>query len=105
MNILAIQFNCPTKFTPIAQYKMLQEVSKDPRVSSRDLQAALETVNMNDLLQSNKESAQIWKVSKEEASILKKEMQSNTYMRNQTSGTICPGQMSQRWRCLVKTKD
>lgn len=53
MNILAIQFNCPTKFTPIAQRKMLQEVSKNARVSSRDLQAALETVNMNDVLQSN----------------------------------------------------
>lgn len=41
MNTYTIQFNSP----PTAQSKMLQDLSKNP--IKRDLQAALQTVNMN----------------------------------------------------------
>ncbi|KAK3547952.1 hypothetical protein QTP70_001317 [Hemibagrus guttatus] len=37
----------PTKFTPRAQQQLIQEVTKDPTTTSKELQASLASVKMN----------------------------------------------------------
>ncbi|MBN3326738.1 CE290 protein, partial [Atractosteus spatula] len=50
---------CPTKFNTTADRKMLQEVSKNPRITSRDLQASLASVKVKVIMCGEKAAKQL----------------------------------------------
>lgn len=95
-----------------ADRKMLIQVSKNPRVTSRHRQASLVTINIEVL--SERDCTNLANMGGQEGRSLCSQkiisrqdwrLPDNTWVRTKTTGTMCSGQMSQRWSFLSAIPD